>query len=106
MAPVFAIRRNDAIEAFAKRLQQADKPPEVVIVACRRKSPTLISPQTCIWAKNRYNLRVFPVGERMARDFFRGWALRPFFIFWLLESHESGERCTRPAGNDAGGSGL
>ncbi|MDR1350869.1 MAG: IS110 family transposase, partial [Zoogloeaceae bacterium] len=32
-----------AIKAFAERLKQTGKPPKVVIVACRRKSLTIMN---------------------------------------------------------------
>jgi hypothetical protein len=39
---------------------------------------------TCAGTKNRYNSQVFPVGERMARDFFRD-GLYAHFLFLALE---------------------
>lgn len=43
MATVSAIRCNDPIKAFAKRLKNAGKPPKVVIVACMRKLLTIMN---------------------------------------------------------------
>ncbi len=43
MATVTAIRCNSLIRSFAHRLQQAHKPPKVVIVACMRKLLTIMN---------------------------------------------------------------
>lgn len=43
MAAISAIRCNETIKEFAKRLEKAGKPPKVVIVACMRKLLTIMN---------------------------------------------------------------
>jgi transposase len=43
MAALSAKRCNPVIQAFAKRLEHAGKPPKVIIVACMRKLLTIMN---------------------------------------------------------------